>query len=172
MRMLKRIGIAAIGSSTAMGLALSTVSHFEGKENAAYVDPVGVVTICYGHTATAKIGQTHSDEQCQELLANDLGDAFDAVDRYVAVDLPPAREAALASFVYNVGAGAFQRSTLLRKLNAGQVVEACNELSRWVYAGGKQLAGLVRRRAVERQLCLYQLPDDTMLAGDAAKDEG
>ncbi|WP_052052443.1 lysozyme [Halomonas salina] len=151
--MMKRLGLG-VGAS-ALALAVGTVSHFEGKRNDAYVDPVGVVTICYGHTATARIGQTHSDEECERLLAGDLGDAFDAVDTRVRVDLPPTRRAALASFVYNVGSGAFGRSTLLRKLNAGDTVAACNELDRWVYAGGNELPGLVRRRDVERWLCLY-----------------
>ncbi len=140
---------------TALALAAGTVSFFEGKENSAYVDPVGVVTICYGHTATARIGQTHSDEECNRLLAGDLGEAFDAVDTRVTVDLPPTRRAALASFVYNVGAGAFGRSTLLRKLNDGHPIEACHELDRWTYAGGEELPGLVKRRDVERWLCLY-----------------
>ncbi|MDR5867286.1 lysozyme [Halomonas koreensis] len=159
---LKRLTLAA---GAAGALALGTVSHFEGKENTAYVDPVGVVTVCYGHTATARIGQTHSDEECEELLAGDLGDAFAAVDEHVEVELPPTRRAALASFVFNVGEGAFQRSTLLERLNAGQVVEACNELSRWVYAGGEQLPGLVRRRDVERWMCLYD-EYATLVAGD------
>lgn len=159
---LKRLTLAA---GAAGALAVGTVSHFEGKRNEAYVDPVGVVTICYGHTATARIGQTHSDERCRELLAGDLGAAFDAADEHVEVDLPPTRRAALASFVFNVGAGAFQRSTLLRKLNAGQVVEACHELSRWVYAGGEKLPGLVLRRDVERWLCLYD-EYATLVAGD------
>lgn len=67
--------------------------------------------------------------------------------------MPETRRAALASFVYNVGEGQFSRSTLLRKLNAGDAREACAELSRWVYAGGRVLTGLVKRRAAERELC-------------------
>lgn len=145
--------VLSLGAASA--LAVGTVAHFEGSSQEAYHDPIGIVTICYGHTATARIGQTHSIEECERLLQQDLGAAFDAVDRYAAVELPPTRRAALASFVYNVGEGAFARSTMLRKLNAGQTVEACNELSRWVNAGGRRLAGLERRRDVERWLCLY-----------------
>lgn len=151
MSLATRLGLSAL----AVTLAVGTAKHFEGRENTAYRDPVGIVTICYGHTATARIGQTHSDEECERLLEDDLGDAFAAVNRHTTVDLPPTREAALASFVYNVGEGAFRGSTLLRKLNAGDVVGACNELSRWVNAGGRELPGLVRRRDVERWLCLY-----------------
>ncbi|CAO1663480.1 Lysozyme [Halomonas sp. NYA30] len=155
MSWLKRIGVPAVGAS-AVAIAAATVGFFEGKENQAYHDPVGVVTICYGHTATARIGQTHSDEECEALLEQDLGTAFEAVNRHVTVDLPPTREAALASFVYNVGTGAFARSTLLRRLNAGQARAACDELLRWVHAGGVRLQGLVNRRLAERELCLME----------------
>ena len=161
MSLVKRLGLATAG--TAMAVALGTVSYFEGKENSAYRDPVGVVTICYGHTGTARVGQTLSDEECAKLLAGDLGDAFDAVDEHVDVEMPPTRRAALASFVFNVGEGAFARSTLLRRLNAGKTRQACDELLRWVFAGGKRLRGLVTRRQAERELCLMA-PAETQLA--------
>ena len=61
--------------------------------------------------------------------------------------------AAFLSFAFNVGNGAFCGSTLTRKANAGDMPGACAELSRWTYAGGKQMPGLVIRRAAERQLC-------------------
>ena len=79
----------------------------------------------------------------QETLAQALGGR----------QLPDNRRAALGSFVYNVGERQFSSSTLLRLLNSGDVLGACAQLSRWVYAGGKQLAGLVNRRAAERELC-------------------
>ena len=77
------------------------------------------------------------------------------------VALPEPPRAALASFVYNVGEGNFARSTLLRKLNQGDLRGACHELSRWVYAGGRKLNGLVSRRATERELCLAGLAQET-----------
>lgn len=150
--MLKR-RIAAIALTATLSIATAVVTLFEGDEPEAYVDPVGVVTVCYGHTATAQLGQTHTDDKCDELLKADLGIALAAVDRHADVDLPIERRAALASFVFNVGESAFKRSTLLRKLNAGDPAGACAELSRWVYAGGRKLEGLVRRRQVERELC-------------------
>ena len=64
---------------------------------------------------------------------------------------------AYTSFAYNVGLGAFQTSTLLRKLKAGDRVGACNELRRWVYAKGRVLPGLVARRAAEEKMCLSGL---------------
>lgn len=148
----RRIAIGA--TAGALSIATAVVSYYEGYEPTAYRDPVGIATICYGHTATARMGQTLGQEECTDLLQADLGTAFAAVDRRAQVDLPPPTRAALASFVYNVGEGNFARSTLLRKLNAGDLRSACHELSRWVYAGGRKLNGLVKRRATERELCL------------------
>ncbi|MCT8469460.1 lysozyme [Chromohalobacter canadensis] len=145
------------GTAGALSLATAVVSQFEGYRSEAYRDPVGIPTICYGHTGDVAMGQTLSQAECKELLAEDLGTAFDAVDRHVDIDLSPARRAALASFVYNVGEGKFARSTLLERLNAGKMRAACDELNRWVYAGGRKLAGLVKRRAAERKLCLRGL---------------
>ncbi|SDI52334.1 lysozyme [Vreelandella titanicae] len=152
MSLKRRLAIGA--AAGALSLATAVVSYYEGYQPTAYRDPVGVPTICYGHTATARMGQTLSQERCTQLLRADLGHAFSAVDHRAQVDLPPPTRAAFASFVYNVGEGAFARSTLLRKLNAGDLRGACHELSRWVYAGGRKLNGLVTRRATERELCL------------------
>lgn len=146
--------IAIAATTGALSMATAVVSYYEGYKPTAYRDPVGIPTICYGHTATARLGQTLSQEECTALLETDLGAAFHAVDTRVRVELPPSTRAALASFVYNVGEGAFARSTLLRKLNAGQMHAACYELDRWVYANGHRLNGLVTRRATERELCL------------------
>lgn len=150
-----KIGVSL--AAGAVSIAAAVVSFYEGYEPTAYMDPVGIPTICYGHTATVRMGQTLSRSECAELLERDLGSAFATVDRRVRVDLPPPTRAALASFVYNVGPGNFSRSTLLRKLNAGDLYGACHELSRWVYAGGRKLNGLVKRRATERELCLVGL---------------
>ncbi|TDV98008.1 lysozyme [Halomonas alkaliantarctica] len=146
----------------AISIATAVVSFYEGYEPNAYRDPVGIPTICYGHTATVRMGQTLSQAECTALLQQDLGDAFAVVDRRAKVELPAPTRAALASFVYNVGAGNFARSTLLRKLNAGDLHGACHELTRWVYAGGKRLNGLVKRRDTERQLCLEGIKEEQL----------
>ncbi len=150
--MLRKRLIAA-GASAALSIAAVVVSHFEGLEKAAYKDPIGIPTICYGHTATAKLGQVKTEKECDGLLKEDLQVALDAVDKYVTVEMPAQRRAAFVSFVYNVGAGNFAGSTLLKKLNAGDSAGACAELDKWIYAGGRVLSGLVKRRAEERALC-------------------
>lgn len=76
-----------------------------------------------------------------------------AIDPLIKVRIPEPTRAALYSFTYNVGSGAFASSTLLKKLNSGDVPGACKELQRWTYAGGKQMKGLITRREIEREVC-------------------
>ncbi len=76
-----------------------------------------------------------------------------AIDPLIKVRIPETTRAALYSFTYNVGAGAFGKSTLMKKLNSGDVAGACKELQRWTYAGGQQWKGLITRREIERSVC-------------------
>lgn len=151
-RMLKSRLVAASITAT-LAVAAPLVMYFEGSKTSAYLDPIGIPTVCYGHTKTAKLGQKKTETECQALLESDLQIALSEVDRLVKVELPAERRAALVSFVYNVGSAKLASSTLLKKLNAGDAKGACAELSRWVNAGGKPLPGLVTRRAEERRLC-------------------
>lgn len=148
------IGMVTAG---ALVIAIPLVADHEGKENKAYRDPVGIVTICHGHTATARMGQVKSDAECRALLHRELSGSFTALNRTVRVPVTEEQAAALASLVYNIGETKFRNSTLLKKLNAGDTKGACNEFLRWQYAGGKPLFGLAIRRADERALCLSGL---------------
>ena len=144
--------IAKIGAAAA-ALAVSTVAYYEGTVLRSYRDPVGIVTACTGHTGPKlKMGQTYTRQQCEEMLYKDLAKHADAL-ACVSQPLTDGQRAAFVSFAFNVGEGAFCGSTLVRKANAGDIDGACAELSRWTYAGGKQLPGLIKRRAAERQLC-------------------
>lgn len=145
--------IAGYTLAATISIATAVVASFEGLRTTAYLDPVGIPTICYGHTATAKIGDSKTQAECKEQLSKDLLIAIQDVESRVKVDMTVERRAALVSFVYNVGGTKFGNSTLLKKLNAGDTRGACAELSKWVYAGGVKLRGLVARRAEERQLC-------------------
>lgn len=142
------------GLTGALALAASLLMPFEGKHNTTYLDPPGVPTICWGHTVAVKLGQSATDQQCTQYLKADLAIADAAVSRLVKVPLKDETRAALISFTLNTGQGNLARSSLLRKLNAGDIVGACNELPKWVYAGGVKLRGLVLRRAAERDMCL------------------
>lgn len=148
--------IAKIGAAAA-ALVVSTVAFYEGKVNRTYVDPVGVLTSCYGHTGPElRKGQVFTDEQCLAQLQTDLvkhAAALECIKR----PLTDGQRAAFVSFAFNVGNSAFCGSTLVRKANSGDIYGACAELSRWTYAGGKQLPGLVKRRTAERKLCEQDL---------------
>ncbi|WP_033580998.1 lysozyme [Dickeya chrysanthemi] len=148
-----RLITAATGG--AMAIAVALIQNFEGVRYTPYRDVVGVLTVCYGHTGPDIIPRkTYTEAECQALLRSDLQPVLATIDQVVTVPMPDTRRAALASFSYNVGTGALTRSTMLRKLNAGDTSEACDELLRWNKAGGREWRGLTNRREVERELCL------------------
>ena len=140
-----------------LAAAVSIIGLWEGRSLVAYVDPVGIPTICDGYTHGVQLGDVATPQQCDALTAQEAGKALSVVDGSVPAQLPDGVRIALTSFVYNVGPGSYLRSTLLRKLRAGDYVGACNELPRWVYAGGRKLRGLERRRQAEREICLSGL---------------
>ena len=124
----------------------------EGVRLKSYQDIVGVWTIGYGHTKTARSGQEITLKQAHELLMQDINEHNKFIDKYVKVELSQNQYDALSSFVFNLGGGALQKSTLLKKLNAGDYEGAANELLRWDKAGGKQVRGLTIRRQEERDM--------------------
>lgn len=135
------------------GLAL--IKEFEGCELKAYLCPAGVPTIGYGHTRSAKLGQTISQADADALLREDLADSEDAVDQLVTAPISDDQFSALVSFVFNVGMGAFERSTLLSMLNANAGADTvAAQFLRWNKANGEELPGLTRRRHAERALFL------------------
>ena len=154
----KLIGAIA-GDSGAIAIAsvmLGNADGLEGRRYYAYQDVVGVWTVCDGHTGTdIRRGHRYTDRECDNLLKADLRKVANAIDPLIKVSIPDPTRAALYSFTYNVGSGAFASSTLLKKLNAGDVPGACKELQRWTYAGGKQWKGLISRREIEREVCLW-----------------
>ena len=144
--------IAKIGAAAA-ALAVSAVAFYEGTVQRTYRDPIGIITACTGHTGPElEMGQTFTREQCDDMLAKDLLQHAAALD-CIKTPLADGQKAAFLSFAFNVGNGAFCGSTLARKANAGDMRGACAELSRWTLAGGRELPGLVKRRAAERALC-------------------
>lgn len=132
------------------------IKSFEGKKLESYTDSAGVWTIGYGHTLNVAPGQTINDSQADIYLSEDLTRVEQAIMENVQVPLNQNQFDALASFIFNVGAGAFSRSTLLKKLNRGDYLDAAEEFSRWVYAGKVKLPGLVRRRQAEKDLFLSE----------------
>jgi GH24 family phage-related lysozyme (muramidase) len=148
--------------STINAAGLEIVKSFEGLELRAYPDPgTGGEpwTIGYGHTSAAgpprvQPGLTITRAEAEEILKRDLGVFEKAVAAAVTRTPTSDQFSAMVSFTFNVGAGAFRDSTLLRKHNAGDFAGAANEFLRWVYAGSQILPGLQRRRNAERALYL------------------
>lgn len=133
---------------------LELIQRYEGLRLQAYHDAVGIPTIGYGSTRGVQMGDEITETQALELLEADCERFEDAVRELVDVSLNQHQFDALVSFAFNVGRGAFARSTLLRLLNAGNYRGAANQFRRWVYAGEQKLAGLVKRREAERALFL------------------
>jgi len=143
---------AKIGAG-AIALAVPLVAHFEGYVPWVYRDPIGRLAACYGHDdQTMTPGKRFTAAECQAMLDEDLLKHTEAID-CIKRPLTDGQKAAFLSFAFNVGNSAFCGSTLVRKANAGDMAGACAELSRWTMAGGKELPGLVRRRAAERAVC-------------------
>lgn len=137
------------------------IAKFEGYSSTVYQDDAGYWTIGYGHLV--KPGERFyphgqvteiSEHEAKQLLIADTAEASQCVDAFVNVPLTDNQRAALTSFVFNTGCGAFKRSTLLKRLNASDYIGAADELDRWVHAGGVKLAGLVKRRALEKETFL------------------
>ena len=136
---------------------IEKIKQWEGLRLTAYRDAGGVLTIGYGHTGDdVHAGLKITQEQADKLLASDLFRFERAVDEGVKVALTDNQFGALVSFTFNVGVGAFQSSTLLRKLNAGDYSAVPGELARWnkITVDGKKLVlnGLSNRRAAEAGL--------------------
>ena len=134
---------------------LEFIAGFEGLLLTAYWDSYGKVwTIGYGHTSGVYPGQTITKQQALNYLRSDCQFAANAVNKYVKVSINQNQFDALVSFTFNLGAGAFAGSDLLKYLNQGKIQAAANEFPLWCHAGGQVLPGLVRRRNAEKALFL------------------
>lgn len=133
---------------------LNLIKEFEGLKLRAYQCSANIWTIGYGHTADVSANDVITEEKALSFLRQDVADSERAVNQYVHVPLTQNQFDALVSFVFNMGAGNFRTSTLLKKLNSGDDDGAAQEFGRWIHAGGKALAGLIRRREAERALFL------------------
>ncbi len=132
---------------------LDLIKHFEQYRGDAYQDSVGVWTIGYGRIKEVKPGDTMSLKEAEGYLAEELAHEYEGyVNKYVTVPLTQDQFDGLVAWVYNLGGGALKSSTLLKRLNAGKYDECPFQMKRWNKAGGKVLAGLVRRRASEALL--------------------
>jgi len=139
---------------------IEIVKSFEGISLKPYLCPANVWTVGYGATVSRTGGSIDpdmgsiSETEAEALLLRDLESSEGWISRLIKTALTENQFSALTSFTFNVGAGALQRSTLRMKLNRGEYQGAADEFPKWRIAGGRILAGLVRRRAAERALFL------------------
>ena len=140
--------------------AIDLIKKYEGFRSQAYQDSVGVWTIGYGTTRIngepVKAGMTITEDRALELVRAEVNKLWTNIESILTVRLNENQMNALVDFAYNLGFNALKTSTLMKKLNAGDFTGAANEFTRWVYAGGKVLPGLVKRREAEKQLFLME----------------
>lgn len=154
--------IAKVAGGTALTIAIALLGGpegVEGQRSTPYRDVGGVWTVCSGITGSDVVpGHYYSEKECEALLTKHLVPIKKAVDAAVKVPIDNYTRAALYSFAYNVGIGAFRHSSLLRHLNAGQTDEACDDLRKWVFVNKQRNRGLINRREIDRQVCLMGQP--------------
>lgn len=146
---------------------LELLKQWEGFELKVYRDSAGLPTIGVGHLLTknelssgkimingvaVKYADGITQQQALDLLSQDVQPAETTINSSVKVALNQNQFDALTSFVFNVGAGAFKGSTLLKVLNQGQYAQIPGQFLRWVFAGGQKVQGLVNRRNNEIKL--------------------
>lgn len=134
---------------------LQFIKEHEGCVLAAYPDPAtggDPWTIGVGRAHGVKPGDTCTEEQAMQWLAEDVREAEKAIERLVTVDLTQDQFDAVVSLIFNIGVGNFGRSTLLAMLNAGKFDLAAEQFPRWNRAAGRVMAGLTKRRHAEAAL--------------------
>jgi lysozyme len=149
----------AIGMGLGMQLSLDGINKIKNREGFSarpYKDIAGYWTVGYGHKMGAlESYDTIDDATATKLLASDLATAENGVNSLVSVKLTQSQFDALVSFIYNVGVGAFKRSTMLKLINSGNYQNAALEFRKWAYAGGKLSNGLINRRNSEAAQFAY-----------------
>ena len=151
-------------------LLLEKLKDFEGLRLEAYLDAAGVPTIGYGHTGRdVKLGDRITKYWADDLLRRDVEAAEKAIDK-LGLTLTQGQLDALVSFVFNMGIGRLQKSTLLaciRRHADGEVIR--EQFLRWVYGGGRRLPGRVKRRTWEYRRFLEE---DSPQLQKGGRDDG
>ena len=154
--------VLLLTTATAMGVSakgLNFIKDFEGERLKSYRDTGNIWTIGFGstynHDAKRKVqeGDIIDKETALRWLRLDAGKFATGVKKLVKVPINQNQLDSLTSFAYNLGEGALRSSTLLKKVNANPLdAQIRNEFQKWIYADGKKLNGLLRRRNAEADL--------------------
>lgn len=139
-------------------IGINLIKKYEGLRLTAYRCPSGILTIGYGHTKTVKPGMTINETMADLLLEQDIKEYEKGINELIKVALNQNQFDALVSLCFNIGVGAFGRSTLLKLLNNKDYNGAAEQFMRWVNGRTAQglmpLPGLVKRRTEEKNLFL------------------
>lgn len=150
---------AALGAAVVLATA-AFVAPWEGLFTRPYKDIVGVVTWCYGETE-GKPKASYTPQECRDMLAAKLPRYYGEISAcwgpQVEAKLTDNMRVAFTSGAYNFGSGAFCKSSMVRRLKAGDLRGACDALLLYNRAGGRVVRGLANRRQAERKLCLEGL---------------
>ncbi|MDN3699182.1 lysozyme [Vibrio cortegadensis] len=140
---------------------LAHIANLEGCRTEAYQCSANVWTYGLGHTQGVSQGDVATNEQIARNFIADVHSAENMVNKKLLTSVTQSQFDVLVSFVFNLGAGNFQSSTMLKLFNQNQPLKACLEFSRWVYVNGKdcrspdsQCSGIVKRREIELNACL------------------
>ncbi|MBP1849703.1 lysozyme [Rhizobium halophytocola] len=145
-----------------LDIAVPFIAQEEGEVLVAYLDIVGVPTICSGSTRGVKLGMKKTRAECRALLRSEVAEFRNKLHGYFTpatlnYRLTPSRDTAYTSTAFNCGIEAIGKSTATKRLNAGDIAGGCEALSWWNKAGGRVIRGLAARRERERALCLKGL---------------
>jgi lysozyme len=137
------------------GIAVAVVGGYEGLRLVAYRDVVGTPTACFGETRGIRMGQKFTKAECDAMLLKGLDEFGDGIEKCVPSlrSVPEKRYVAHLSLAYNIGVGGYCKSSIARLQKAGDDLAACDRFLLYNKAGGRELAGLTKRRQNERAMC-------------------
>lgn len=159
--------IATGVAAAAIAIATTFIAPWEGLKTRAYLDIVGVPTVCYGETRGVRMGDSYTAQECLNMLHEGVQDFYTKIDPCMPDDLPAKSQAAFTSLAYNIGVGkpgtwgkGFCSSRSIQTAFANRdYVRACNNIRLFNRAGGKVVRGLENRRIAEQKLCLQGLAE-------------
>jgi lysozyme len=151
--------VSGKGVALWLSIATASVGASEGYRQNAYLDPVNIPTACYGETRNIRIGMHFTLAECNTMLEGRLVEFDRGIAKCVGDwdDYSPNTRAAGVSLAYNIGLGAFCKSSVARLWNAGHIKEGCYAFLKWNKAGGVVFPGLTKRRQREIDLCTKDL---------------
>lgn len=147
----KRLSVTALAVSASV---LVGIAGYEGYRGEAYKDAVNIPTIGFGETKGVKMGQKTTPERALVQLLASTETHAGGIRQCIEVPLYQHEFDAYVSLAYNIGTGAFCRSTIVKRLNTGDYAGACEAIRMWDKAGGRTLPGLTKRREGEYRMCV------------------